>query len=102
MRPTFEMVDFDWHGIAVSVGISRPTWLEACREVTGTAFVHMEIHATAPLPITETGYLSHFLAEEVLAEEGGPKAFVRAWLDVMAAQPAWRDRPQPSTQLSLF
>ncbi|MBS0473096.1 MAG: hypothetical protein JSR60_18645 [Proteobacteria bacterium] len=54
-----------------------------------TGLTHLSIHVLEPstlkLPITETGYRSHFLSE---AEElGGPLAYVRAWLDAEAAAP---------------
>jgi hypothetical protein len=79
-----ETLTFDWHGIAVSVSVSQPGWLNACRRAGGASFVHLEIHAAEPLPITETGYVSHFVIEEALSAEGGPRLYVRTWLDVLA------------------
>jgi hypothetical protein len=51
--------------------------------VAGTDHVEVEVMAPegAPLPITETGYRSHFLPAELVAERGGAKAFVAQWLD---------------------
>lgn len=43
----------------------------------------------APLPITATGYLSHFLDVEDLDRAGGPVAFFCAWLDREAKSKAW-------------
>ena len=44
---------------------------------------------TAPLPITETGYRSHFLDEELLKKAGGPVRFFLDWIEREAATKAW-------------
>ncbi|CAO4137927.1 D-glycerate 2-kinase [Methylorubrum thiocyanatum] len=56
----------------------------------------------APLPITETGYLSWFTAPALVQESGGPVAFVLQWLDAEAAGPAWAEAETDRRQLSLF
>ncbi|MGX5774989.1 hypothetical protein ACWKW0_09380 [Methylorubrum zatmanii] len=65
-------------------------------------FDHLEIRTIeperAPLPITETGYRSHFLHGSELKEHGGALPFVLAWLEHAARTQAW----QTSRQLSLF
>jgi uncharacterized membrane-anchored protein len=43
----------------------------------------------APLPITDTGYRSHFLLAGIVEEAGGPAAYVRCWLDEAARHPRW-------------
>ena len=55
-----------------------------------------------PLPITETGYRSHFLSGEELAARGGPVVYVRAWLDDAARTSEWKAYVAVSRQLSLF
>lgn len=55
-----------------------------------------------PLPITETGYRSHFLSGEELAARGGPVAYVIAWLDDAARTAEWKAYVAASRQLSLF
>jgi hypothetical protein len=54
---------------------------------------HVEIEVVspkgAPLPITTTGYRSHFLGADELADAGGPAAFVTAWLDREARSKDW-------------
>lgn len=54
---------------------------------------HLELHLVAPkgapLPITATGYLSHFLGEDQLNAAGGPIAFFRAWLEREAKTKKW-------------
>lgn len=60
---------------------------------------HIELRSEgrAPLPVTETGYRSHFMSKGTVAEHGGAVAFVTAWLDHEAARTAWG-----GAQLSLF
>jgi hypothetical protein len=56
----------------------------------------------APLPITETGYRSHFTTPQTVAALGGLVAFVLAWLDEEGETPVWRKREQSAQQFSLF
>lgn len=60
---------------------------------------HIELHSEnrLALPVTETGYRSHFIPVGSVAQEGGPVAFVTAWLDFEAERTLWR-----GAQLSLF
>jgi hypothetical protein len=60
---------------------------------------HIELHSdgNAPLPVTETGYRSHFVPSGAVAEYGGAAAFVIAWLDHEAARSGWS-----GAQLALF
>jgi hypothetical protein len=54
---------------------------------------HLEIMVVAPkgapLPITGTGYRSHFLDADLIAKAGGPVAFFQRWLDSEATTKAW-------------
>ncbi|MGQ0674379.1 MAG: hypothetical protein ACT4N2_16090 [Hyphomicrobium sp.] len=43
----------------------------------------------APLPITETGYRSHFLDEDLLKKAGGPVIFFLDWIEREAATKTW-------------
>lgn len=58
-----------------------------------TGWSHIEIIVVspkkAPLPITETGYLSHFLDEELLNKAGGPVRFFLDWIEREATTKAW-------------
>jgi hypothetical protein len=95
---------FDWQGIALSVTF-EPDWM-GISEGTDYAIARLEIEAVAPkrapLPITETGYRSHFLHPDAVAAEGGPEAYVRAWLGHAAQSEQWRARASAARQLSLF
>ena len=79
-----------WQGIALSV-THTPGWL-------GTEIDHIEIQSDgrAPLPVTETGYRSHFMSAQDLAAYESPVAFVLLWLDDAASE-GWL-----GAQLSLF
>lgn len=65
---------------------------------------HIEIESDdrVRLPITETGYRSHFLLAEEWAEFGDPVGFVMAWLDDAAGTDEWRAYEAERRQLSLF
>lgn len=60
---------------------------------------HIELHSEnkAALPVTETGYRSHFIPIGSVEQEGGAVAYVTAWLDFEAKRTRWR-----GAQLSLF
>jgi hypothetical protein len=98
-----ELHRFEWNGILLEVTY-EPQWLP--HHILGDDLAHLEvrsIHPTdAPLPITETGYRSHFIAASAIAAAGGPVAFVDAWLTVESDSRAWREREQSARQLLLL
>lgn len=49
------------------------------------------------LPVTQTGYRSHFMDKGTVEEHGGAVAFVTAWLDHEAEHTGWSN-----AQMSLF
>jgi hypothetical protein len=94
---------FWWNGVLVDVRY-EPEWLSA--KCLDDELGHLEVVSVYPeyaaIPITETGYRSHFtLNEEVLAA-GGPVAYVEAWLTAESQSKAWRDREQAARQFDLF
>lgn len=56
----------------------------------------------APLPITETGYRSHFLDEELLQTSGGAVAFFNDWIERESATKAWTKTDFKRRQGDLF
>jgi hypothetical protein len=72
----------------------------------GQSMAHLEVEsvkpARAPLPITETGYRSHFINRSNVDHMGGPEAYVEAWIDEMSHTHAWRETAAASRQLALF
>jgi hypothetical protein len=93
-----------WRGVSLEITFERD-WLGIASKYD-LAASHLTVTAIepkrAPLPITETGYRSHFLGFEDIDQVGGPVAYVKAWLDHMAQSREWIDHQQASRQLSLF
>jgi hypothetical protein len=56
----------------------------------------------APTPITETGYLSHFMSAEALREAGGPVRYVEEWLARAGQAKEWRQHELKRRQGNLF
>jgi len=89
---------FTWRGIEIEATYSPVQW---------GVIAHLEIRSIepprAPLPITETGYKSHFHdCGTVEANGGDVVAQVTAWLDEDATKPAWRAYVAKSRQGELF
>lgn len=79
-----------WRGIALTITFT-PDWLGV------TAHLEIETEGRIPLPVTETGYRSHFMPVGSIEAYGGPVAFVTDWLDSEAKRIGWG-----GAQLSLF
>lgn len=94
-RDTFRLV---WRGVVCRVRHRR--------DYLSRGWSHIELIVVtpkgAPLPITNTGYLSHFLDEDHLYDAGGPVSFFRAWLDRKAESKAYRLALAKWQQLDLF
>ena len=77
---------FNWNDVVLSVR-HQPDYVSK-------GWDHIELRVVAPtgaiLPITETGYLSHFLTAADLKAAGGPKAFFQAWLERELKTKKWR------------
>lgn len=99
-----ENVTFEWEGILIEVRYEA-AWLGAELDALYTT-AHLEVRSIdpprSPLPITETGYRSHFLHREEVDEAGGPESYVRTWLADAAKSPEWKSSVLKSKQLSLF
>ena len=86
-----------WSGVVCRVSFVR-NWMYT------SAFprAHLQLEsispARAPLPMTETGYRSHFTSAEEIDAAGGPVAYALAWLEDAAKSPAW----SKTRQLDLF
>ena len=97
-----------WRGISLTIR-HCPVWGSTHNGPVQHVEVESDDHVA--IPITETGYRSHFMiGDQALAAYGDdPIAFVLAWLDHEATRPAWRafDAQQhrnevTSHQMSLF
>lgn len=96
LRKTSER--FSWNGVTVSVRHQR--------DYISKGWDHIELRVVAPkgaiLPITATGYLSHFLTPAELKAAGGPVAFFKAWIEQEAKSKKWREADFRSRQLKLL
>jgi hypothetical protein len=93
----------EWNGIRLEVTF-EPEWLSP--RILGEDLAHLQVLSVepmrAPLPITETGYRSHFIAASAVLAAGGPVAYVDVWLTAESEAPAWSEREQERRQLPLF
>lgn len=89
---------FTWRGVEMTA-THTPDFISA-------GWSHLELRVVKPkgkpVPVTTTGYLSHFLDEELLKAAGGPAAFFLAWLDRDADTKAYRIALAKWQQLDLF
>jgi hypothetical protein len=90
-----------WEGTTIRVKYESH-WLSLPE--TETAHIELDVMDPegAPLPVTDTGYRSHFLRCSVAENAGGPAAYVKAWLDAEARSAVWQRRINSWRQLSLF
>ena len=84
-----------WRGISMEI-----THVKGCF----SRMDHIEIHTEdrTPVPITETGYKSHFFPTGGLGEFETAVDFVRAWLEHDAESKKWKAQALAAQQLSLF
>jgi len=97
-----ETVSLIWEAVTIKVRYV-PEWHGRS---SGYEIAHLEVLSIAPdrapLPITETGYRSHFLSPAEVEEFGGPEGYVRAWLEAEAKSPEWLEHVATSRQMTLF
>ena len=98
-----ELHRFEWNGALLEITY-EPQWLPP--GILGEDLAHLQVCSLcptdAPLPITETGYRSHFIAASAIAAGGGPVAYVDVWLTVESDAPSWQAREQATRQLTLL
>ena len=70
--------------------------------VSGMSHIEVISDDRVPLPITSTGYRSHFVQPEWIAEIGTPLEYVMAWLDHEAQTESWQRQEEATRQLCLF
>ncbi len=101
---TIQIETLQWEGITIEVSYEAE-WL-GFRRGSAMAMAHLQVRSVAPqrapLPITETGYRSHFVHPDEVNEFGRPVAYVEAWLNSMARSAHWLSYITQAKQLSLF
>lgn len=89
---------FTWQGIEIEAVYAPLKW-----NVTAHLEVRSVAPERAPLPITSTGYRSHFHQPGTIEALGGDVVVqVIAWLDEEATKPEWQARDAASRQGELF
>jgi len=104
-RRVVETHNFDWKDYRIEVRYC-PSWSRSYEEVYGEGMAHLEIispeEPRRALPVSETGYISHFTPARFVEDEGGPVAFAQNWLDEAAQSPKWEKLEAASRQMSLL
>jgi hypothetical protein len=85
----------------------RPNYSEATEKIAGYRLAHLQVMSKnrTPLPMTETGYRSHFTAAKCIEDFASPIDFVKAWLaeaEQSKKWKAWLERMRKESQLNLF
>lgn len=85
----------EWRGIALEITYTTEYF-------AGMDHIAIRSGDSVPLPMTETGYRSHFHRSEDLAPYDDALGFVLAWLDAVSETDAWKRHEAERKQLSLF
>jgi len=91
---------YTWEGIEMAI-FFKPDCGYGIKE-KGEEMSHIEVKASEPLPITETGYRSLFVHYHAVEKEGGVLPFVEGWLDEASQKPEWKEYMLKKRQLKLF
>ena len=85
----------DWRGILIRITFEPQRFAD-----------HLTVETLepqrAPLPITETGYRSHFMPKNMIGEGSDPASYVEAWLDHAARGKSWVEQEAAIRQYALF
>ena len=99
--PNMDFV-MEWQNYRIRVAY-QPNWLST---VSGLRVAHFDITTVEPsrvaMPISETGYRSHFLHPDEVTANGGPEAFVKVWLAAQAKCSGWKAVHAATQQLDFF
>lgn len=95
-----------WNLIEIEITYN-PDYSEATRRISGYRLAHLQLTSKdrVPLPMTETGYRSHFTAAKSIEAFESPIDFVKAWLTESEQSKQWKAHiktVQKQSQLSLF
>ncbi len=94
MSDAYETFDLVWQDRRIAVSF-QSNWLNSNHW-------HIELRCDDRLPVTDTGYCSHFLPSEDNATEALIRDYVLHWLEEAAKSEAWKRYLEDSRQLKLF
>ena len=102
MNTDYEIQKITWDDIEIEVRWS-PDYLSFD---SGTYLGHLELESLSPkkhpLPMTRTGYRSHFIHPDEIAEYGGVLNFVEDWIKAESKSNEWLERKAAFNQMALF
>jgi hypothetical protein len=101
MKAAPQIFRAEWCGIALTINWI-PVWFAMGDGSYSVAHLEIIADKSEPLPITATGYRSHFTQATEVEAHSGPVAFVLAWLEREASLPAWKIARDSARQLSLL
>ncbi|MEO1262062.1 MAG: hypothetical protein AAFZ15_24875 [Bacteroidota bacterium] len=92
-----------WEGIAIDV-VYIPEYSPGFTKTYGWRMAHLCIKRQdkGQLPMTETGYKSHFTNAANIEEIGGTESYVRALLDEYGSSKKWKEYAAKERQMTLF
>jgi hypothetical protein len=101
-QPEYQSYQTDWQGIELKIRHCQ-RWLCSHGEMI-TQHVEIRSEDKVALPITDTGYRSHFMnGADALAEfDNDPVEFVHCWLDEAAKSKKWLAYIEAARQYPLF
>lgn len=88
-----------WRGIAFQVRYKAGHYVSDSVTID---WIEIRTENRVPLPVTDTGYLSHFMPATHLESYDGPIAYVMAWLDHEEQATGWRAEDLENRQLPLL
>ena len=94
MRDGYDTFDLVWCARNIEVRC-QANWLNS-------SYWHIELRCEERLPVTETGYRSHFVIDDAISDQEDVHAYVLAWLDETAREPSWQRQIEDNKQLKLF
>lgn len=101
-KQVIEHYEVSWRGLRVLVAFEADafgTSRDLCQ------FCHLElINALTgkALPVSETGYRSHYIPVSEVDAAGGPVKYATAWLDAASRSAAWKAIEREQRQGCLF
>jgi len=97
---------FFWNSLEIEIKYN-PHYSESTKKIGGYRLAHLQVASKTrvPLPMTETGYRSHFTAAKNIEDFESPIDFVKSWLAESEQSKEWKAHlktVQEQSQLSLF
>ena len=105
MEEIIHKYELEWNGITIEI-CYKPELYESYTETYGYPLAHLEVRSIqpeeAPMPISHTGYRSHFFNPTKVEEFDNPVSYILQWLDDAAKSTEWIELQESLNQLSLF